>query len=193
MRVIELEEPKLMIITVLDTETTGLDVYAKHKIIELCMMFYDGEGNAKGTYLQRFNPNRSIDQKAQAVHGISRADLENKPVFGDHAPKISKLLAKADVIVAHNAEFDLPFIYEEVNAVKASVEWSAEIFCTMVNGRGATGNGKVPNLGELCFAYGVDYKPEDAHAADYDVDRTAQCFFKGLQYGDFVLPETNVA
>ncbi|KCY89039.1 hypothetical protein J831_3542, partial [Acinetobacter baumannii 25691_8] len=35
----------------------------------------------------------------------------------------------------------------------------------------------------LCFALNIDYDPNAAHAADYDVDVMMQCFFAGLDRG----------
>jgi DNA polymerase-3 subunit epsilon len=181
-----------MLIAVLDTETTGLDPFLNHKIIELCIIFFDDEGNKKGQYLQRFNPGRSIDPGAQQVHGISVTSLIGKPKYAEHAVKIDKLLSKVDLIVAHNAAFDIPFLVTEGANAGIEANWSADVFCTFENARCATGNGKAPNLGEPCFAYGVNYDADEAHAADYDVKKTAECFFNGLKYGDFKLPESDV-
>ena len=43
-------------------------------------------------------------------------------------------------------------------------------------------------LSELCFALGVEYDPNAAHAADYDTEVLAQCLFAGIDRGFFKLP-----
>jgi len=60
---------------------------------------------------------------------------------------------------------------------------------TMTEGVWATHDGKKPSLQELCFACEVEYDPALAHAAAYDVDKMMDCFFKGLEWGYFELPE----
>ena len=179
----------------LDTETTGLDPEKGHKLIEVGINLYettDGKSFRKmgRTWTQRIKPGRSIDAAAQAVHGISLADLESAPMLDEVAPKIHKLLSAADLLVAHNANFDVPFIVYEFANVGLECP-DLEVFCTMENGRAATAMGKLPNLGELCWAMDVDYNPDEAHAADYDIDRTMECFFRGLKRGLFTVPHMN--
>ena len=68
---------------VLDTETTGLETSAGHRIIEIgCVELVDRKltGN---TYHQYINPERLVDEGAMEVHGISNEFLDDKPVFAD--------------------------------------------------------------------------------------------------------------
>lgn len=176
----------------IDTETTGIDFQKGHRLIEVGINMYDWEPGRepvkKGkTWTQRIQPNRAIDPDAQAVHHISAADLKGAPVFEDVAPTIYKLISAADLLVAHNVDFDAPFVAFEF--VKAGLEPpDVETFCTLENGRFATPMGTVPNLGALCWALDVDYNPDEAHAADYDIDKTMDCFFEGLRRGHFEIP-----
>lgn len=48
--------------------------------------------------------------------------------------------------------------------------------------------GKVPNLGELCFARGISYDREKAHAAEYDVTCMMEPFFIAHKKGFIQLP-----
>ena len=52
----------------------------------------------------RFNPRRSIDPKAQAVHGISLEELAAEPLLADHAGKIAAYMGACSALVAHNGE-----------------------------------------------------------------------------------------
>ncbi len=65
-----------------DTETTGLEVENGDKIIEIALIKYDLDGAKLEEFVQRIDPERNIDPKAQAVHGISYSDLSVKlPLF----------------------------------------------------------------------------------------------------------------
>ncbi|WP_265452865.1 exonuclease domain-containing protein, partial [Klebsiella pneumoniae] len=62
----------MTVATGIDIETTGLDVYSGHKIIEIALVSYELETSRKINEVSlRFNPRRNIDAKAQAVHHIS--------------------------------------------------------------------------------------------------------------------------
>lgn len=180
----------------LDIETTGLLQEKGHRIIEIGLSVYrtrdfitfDKVGK---TMCQRINPMRSIDEKAQAVHGISLEDLKCAPEWEEVAPKIDKILSKVHLLVAHNVEFDLPFISLELERIGLNIP-KCPYFCTMENGRGATPLGSLPSLGALCWSFGVDYDEDEAHAADYDIDVTMECFIKGVQSGFFELPELEI-
>ena len=162
----------------IDIETTGLKQSEGHRIVEFGVVLYDLETKRRmGKYVQRINPQRPIDPKAQAVHGISFEDVANMPILEDVAPMIVKVLNAAKFHVAHNGEsFDMPFIRNELIRIGFDLE-SKPLVDTMLNFRWATHNGKNPNLGELCFACGVEYDEAKAHGAEYDINVMVESFF----------------
>lgn len=177
-----------MILTGTDIETTGLNQEDGHKIIEICFLHYDlATRKLVDSYTQRINPERSIDPKAQAVHGIGLSDLLSMPTWSDVHEDIYNHMEKTDLLIAHNMKFDGPFIALELMRSVGSVP-KVETFCTMENARWATPLGKNPNLGELCFALGVPYDKSKAHSAEYDVDCMMACFFAGYDRGFYELP-----
>lgn len=171
-----------------DTETTGLDPADGHRIIEFGLSMVDvGTGNIVYRYEQRFNPGRAIDAKAQAVHGISIADLAGAPEFSACIPTLRKIAKLAPVWVAHNAAFDAKFIAAEFG-IAGQPQLDIQVLDTL-DSRWATPNGKSPNLGELCFALGIPYDPTLAHAALYDTDVLAKCWIEGHKRGMYHYPE----
>lgn len=173
----------------LDTETTGLEVEKGHRIIEIAMLTYDLDTRKLvDSWVQRIDPERSIDPDAQAAHGIGYAELVGQPKWEDVAPEVARRLAGADLLVAHNMGFDGPFIGSELMRVGLEVP-NVHSLCTMENARWACPDGKLPRLGELCFALNVAYDSAKAHAADYDTTVTMDCFFKGLDRGFYELPK----
>lgn len=174
-----------MIITFFDTETTGLSFDKGHRIIEIALIGYDLEKQTlKFSTVKRVNPGREIDAKAQLVHKISSIDLIGKPSFALVEPIITKAFQLSQIVVAHNLDFDVGFICGEYSLLKKDVP-TVHGFCTMENSRWATSFGKNANLGELCYALDVDYKPEEAHSALYDTQKLAECFFEGRLRGGF--------
>lgn len=177
-----------MIVTGLDIESTGLSQPEGHKIIEIALLDYDVKTRTLvDKFVQRIDPQRAIDPKAQAVHGIAYADLVGKPVWEEVAELVQQRLKRSSLLIAHNMGFDGPFIAGELARVGLAVPMTAS-FCTMENGRWACYDGKSPKLSELCFALGVGYDPSKAHAADYDVMTTMACFWKGVDRGFFQPP-----
>jgi DNA polymerase-3 subunit epsilon len=177
-----------MLIAGLDTETTGFSAPDGHRIVEIAIVTYDFETRRIiDRYEQRIDPDRNIPAAAQAVHGISYESLVGKPKWQDVAKVIQAKLDAADVAIAHNMGFDGPFIGHELLRIGLKLP-NFEPFCTMENARWACPDGKLPKLGELCFALGVEYDPAKAHSALYDVTLMMDCFFKGLDRGFYNLP-----
>ncbi len=179
----------MTIVAGLDIETTGLE-YGDHRLIELYVGLWDLASKSLIEELsKRIHPQRSILADASRIHGIYAHDLVGCPTWDEIAAPALAFIKRADFIVGHNAErFDGPFLdyeFERVGLTKIGLP----IADTFMQGQHATHDGSRPNLGNLCFAYGVDYDPERAHAADYDVQVCMACFFKGLDWGFFTLPE----
>ena len=65
----------------LDTETTGLDVSNGHRVIEIgCTEIIDRKFTGEELHFY-LNPERDIDPGAEAVHGLSKEFLSDKPFF----------------------------------------------------------------------------------------------------------------
>lgn len=170
-----------------DIETTGLAQAEGHRIIEIAILIYElATERYVGKYVTRINPLRPIDPKAQAVHGISFEELSSCKTWEEIAPDVSKVFSKVDgALVAHNGVgFDMPFINAELARVGLP-KVILPVVDTMLQARWATPNGKSPNLGELCFACGIDYNSDEAHAAEYDVKVMLASFFEGYRTGFF--------
>jgi DNA polymerase III subunit epsilon len=177
-----------MIITSIDTETTGLE-WGDHRFIEVYIEHFELHDQTTVAHkLWRIHPQRTIQPAAQAVHKISLMDLAGCPAWEDVAKDIHAFLHCGDLLVAHNGEgFDFPFLNYEFKRVGLP-EIGKPVFDTMIHGRWATPVGKVPNLGELCWACEIDYDSSKAHAADYDVAVMTKCFFKGVEWGFYSPP-----
>ena len=70
---------------VLDTETTGLDPYDGHRIVEIGAVELFNHVPTGNVYHQYINPVRKMPEQAFAVHGLSDKFLSDKPKFVDIA------------------------------------------------------------------------------------------------------------
>ena len=97
---------------VLDTETTGIDPKAGHRIIEIgCVELVNRRltGNNFHVYI---NPERDIEEEAIDVHGITNEFLRNKPFFHQIAQEFFDYIKGAQLVI-HNAPFDVGFMDHE--------------------------------------------------------------------------------
>jgi DNA polymerase-3 subunit epsilon len=135
------------------------------------------------------NPGIHIPAVVVAIHGITDADVIGKPSLKEVAPALVKLIGKLDILVGHNlVGFDIPLLANELARVEVPVEKFPFVVDT-TEARWATDNGKMPTLGELCYALDTPYDTEAAHRALYDVEVNLDAYFRGLEIGAFQLPE----
>lgn len=102
-----------------DVETTGRNPDTD-QIVELSMCLY--EGGREETYYQLFKPDVPIAKGAEAVHGISMADVADKPRFPEKADEVEAFLARADVIVGYNVRFDIRCVEKEFERMGRSID-----------------------------------------------------------------------
>lgn len=98
---------------VLDTETTGLDPGAGHRIVDIgCVEL--AHHMATGRTFQRYlNPEREMPQEALAIHGLSDKFLAGQPLFAEMVDDFLEFLGESPLVI-HNADFDLGFIDTEL-------------------------------------------------------------------------------
>ena len=162
---------------VLDTETTGLDWERGHRIIEIGCVELVNRRQTGNTYQCYLNPQREIDEGAQEVHGLSREDLADKPLFAEVAESFLEYVADAELII-HNAPFDIGFLDNELRLIgseKPSLQSSAVIMDTLILAR-QIHPGQRNSLDALCKRYGIDNSRRDLHGALLDSRLLAEVY-----------------
>lgn len=161
---------------VFDTETTGLDARVDRVIelggVELFNRFPTGR-----TFHHYIHPqDRQIDAGAQAVHGISMADLKGKPVFADIADEFLAFVDGAK-LVAHNAGFDIAFINSELARLGQGAVDPGNVVDTLALAKRRHPMG--PNsLDALCRRYGIDNSHRTKHGALLDSELLAEVYIE---------------
>jgi DNA polymerase-3 subunit epsilon len=162
---------------VLDTETTGLSTGQGHRIIEIGAIELVNR-RLTGREFHRFlNPERDIDEGAERVHGISRADLETAPRFQEVADELLEFIRDAELVI-HNAEFDVGFLEHELQLMKhprPSITDHAQVLDTLSLAR-ELHPGQRNSLDALCKRYEVDASNRDLHGALIDADLLARVY-----------------
>lgn len=188
----------------LDTETTGLppepptpttEPDAWPRIVEMGWQTYstDRQQLARNALLVRPD-GFEIPDEAVDVHGITTQEARDS---GKEITTVLKTFKQAledvDVIVAHNARFDLGVLLAEF--YRAGIDTSLAdlpVICTMRSAvefcrHEGTTTGNFPSLGTLYEAL-TDRSPTREHRAGADVQTLVSCFWK-LVSRDVVSPE----
>ena len=100
--------------TVVDTETTGFDSRFDHVIEVGCIKYRDGKEVARYETLIKPPKNRDgkyIDEFMEMRTGITNDMLDGAPIFDNVAKDIWQFL-KGELIVGHNVNFDVNFLYD---------------------------------------------------------------------------------
>ena len=159
---------------VLDTETTGLDPAAGHRIVEIgCVELLNAIPTGH-TYQVYLDPERDMPDEAFRVHGLSAAFLAGKPKFSDIGAEFSAFLSDAQ-IVAHNAEFDIRFINAEFSTLGMAPIDLARVIDTLALARRRY-PGSPNSLDALCERYGIDNSRRTKHGALLDAEILAEVY-----------------
>ena len=122
---------------VLDTETTGLEVEQGHRIIEVGAVTLEDRKRTDLHFHSYLNPQRSIDEEAEKVHSLSMERLANEPEFSEIAESFLEFV-EGNVLVIHNAGFDIGFLNAELKRASSNypaLEEICEIEDTLVMAR----------------------------------------------------------
>jgi DNA polymerase III subunit epsilon len=161
---------------VFDTETTGLDAN-QDRIIELGGIELFNRFPTGRVFHHFLNPQgRPINADAQAVHGISMADLQGKPTFDAIAEEFLAFIDGAK-LVAHNAGFDIGFLNTEFARLGRPLVGSDRVVDTLAIARRKHPMG--PNsLDALCRRYGIDNSHRTKHGALLDSELLAEVYIE---------------
>src|ERR1700758_4165777 len=154
---------------VLDTETTGLEPELNHRIIEIgCVEILNRRVTGR-TFHRYLNPERAIDEGAMSVHGIKRADLDDKPKFAEIAGELVDFIKDAELVI-HNAAFDVAFLDSELARLPGEARPVASL-CRVLDTLALARSmhpGQRNNLDALCKRYSIDNSRRELHGALLD-------------------------
>jgi DNA polymerase-3 subunit epsilon len=178
---------------VFDTETTGLDPFQGHRMVEIGCIELMNRFPTGRVFHRYFNPDRDMPAEAFAVHGLSVEFLKDKPRFAEVADELAAFIEDA-ALVAHNALFDLSFLNAELERCAKQAVARDRLVDTLMLARRRHPAG--PNrLDDLCMRYGVDNSRRTKHGALLDAELLAEIYIEliGGRQASLILVDTGRA
>ncbi|HSV29578.1 MAG TPA: DNA polymerase III subunit epsilon [Candidatus Omnitrophota bacterium] len=161
---------------VLDTETTGFDPLAGHRIVEIgCVELLNHlpTGQVFHVYI---NPERDMPDEAFKVHGLSNEFLADKPVFAEVVADFLAFIGD-DPLVIHNAEFDMRFLNAEMTRLGFPAMPMSRSIDTVIMARKKF-PGAQANLDALCRRFEIDNTHRTHHGALLDSELLAEVYLQ---------------
>src|SRR6185503_20096753 len=172
------EKPQpLMRQIVLDTETTGLEPGAGHRIIEIGCVELVNRKPTSNRFHRYVNPEREVDRGALEVHGIENDFLATQPKFAEVATELVEFISGAELVI-HNADFDIEFLNHELRRLPGMPQEIRErcgVLDTLALAR-RMHPGQRNSLDALAKRYSVDNSKRELHGALLDAQILAECY-----------------
>ncbi len=161
---------------ILDTETTGLDPAAGHRIVEIGAVELVHHVPTGRHFHHYVNPGREIPAEALAVHGLTNELLKDRPNFAQICVSLLEFLGDA-VLVMHNALFDLAFLNAELAQAGGPLIDAARVIDTLQLARNRHPTA-ANSLEALCKRYDIDDSRREKHGALLDAELLAEVYIE---------------
>ena len=175
---------------VLDTETTGLDPFAGHRVVEIgCVELINGIPTGQ-TFHRYLNPERSMPPEALAFHGLDDQFLKDKAFFAEVVDDLIAFLGDAPLVI-HNAAFDIAFLNAELERTGRPLIARERMVDTLLIARRKHPGGS-NRLDDLCARYAIDSSRRTKHGALLDAELLAEVYVEliGARQATLVLSQS---
>jgi DNA polymerase-3 subunit epsilon len=162
---------------ILDTETTGLEASAGHRIIEIGCVELVNRRSTGNRFHRYLNPDRAVEEGAREVHGIDDDFLAQQPRFADVVEEFLDFVSDAQLVI-HNADFDVEFINHELKVLSdapGDIRERCDVLDTLALAR-KMHPGQRNSLDALCKRYEVDNSRRELHGALLDAEILADVY-----------------
>jgi DNA polymerase-3 subunit epsilon len=164
---------------VIDTETTGLDPYQGHRLVEIGCIELVNRIPSGQVFHRYVNPERDIPLEASAIHGIDNDRIKTEKVFAEIVEELAEFLGDAQ-LVAHNAMFDLGFLNAEMERCGKSLIARERMIDTLLLARRKYPGG-ANRLDDLCARYRIDNSRRTKHGALLDAELLAEVYVELIE------------
>ncbi|MGB6541283.1 MAG: DNA polymerase III subunit epsilon [Xanthobacteraceae bacterium] len=177
---------------VLDTETTGLDPFQGHRLVEIGCIELLNRIPTGQTFHRYLNPERSMPEEAFAVHGLTDGFLKDKPLFAEVAEELIAFLGEAPLVI-HNAGFDVGFLNAELERAGRPLIARERMIDTLMIARRKHPGGS-NRLDDLCARYAIDNSRRTKHGALLDAELLAEVYVELIdaRQAQLVLAQTTM-
>jgi DNA polymerase-3 subunit epsilon len=174
---------------VLDTETTGLDPFQGHRLVEIGCVELINRIPSGQTFHRYLNPERNMPAEALAVHGLTDEFLRDKLFFAEIADELVAFLGDAPLVI-HNAGFDVGFLNAELERAGRPLIGRERMIDTLMLARRKHPGGS-NRLDDLCARYGIDSSRRTKHGALLDAELLAEVYVEliGARQAQLVLTQ----
>ena len=176
-----------MLEVILDTETTGLSVSEKHKIVEIGCVELENQIPTNNIFHEYINPQRQVSDEAYKVHGYSNDFLSKKKTFSQISENFINFIKDKKLII-HNAPFDLGFLNYELRLINKGIIDKKNVTDTLELAR-AKFPGSPNSLDALCKRYNIDNSKRKKHSALIDCNLLKEVYINLL---DLKEPKLNL-
>ena len=161
---------------VLDTETTGLEPTAGHRIVEVGAVELINHIPSGKRFQRYLDPERDMPEDAERVHGLSRSFLAGHRRFAEEADAILAFIGDAKLVM-HNATFDLGFLNAELERIDRPAIPPGRTVDTLALARRKY-PGAPASLDALCKRFGVDRSRREKHGALLDAELLTEVYLE---------------
>lgn len=158
---------------IVDIETTGHSPKKGDRMIQFAAVFIR-DWKIQSTFSTFIQPGKKIPMFIQDLTHITDEDVKDAPTFEEVAEEIHQQLAHC-IFVAHNADFDLPFLQAEFKRA-GMPKWSGKKMDTVELSRLLFPTSFSYKLSDITSEIGIVL--EQAHRADDDAYATAELFIR---------------
>ncbi|MEY8847460.1 exonuclease domain-containing protein [Psychroserpens sp. XS_ASV72] len=167
-----------------DLETTGINI-TKDRIVEISILKVHPNGKEEN-YTQLVNPTIPIPAEVTKVHGISDADVADKPTFKEISREVHNMIKDSDLGGFNSNRFDIPLLAEEM--LRADIDFDMKntqsidvqtIFHKMEQ-----------RTLSAAYRFYCDKNLDDAHSAEADTKATYEVLKAQLERYDTLENDT---
>lgn len=161
-----------------DLETTGINI-SKDRVVEISILKVHPDGREESK-TWRVNPEMKIPAEVTAIHGITDADVADKPTFKELSKEIFNMIKDSDLGGFNSNRFDIPLLAEEL--LRSEVDFD-------MKGRVSVDVQTIYHKMEqrtlsAAYKFYCDKNLDNAHSAEADTNATFEVLKKQIEKYD---------